>query len=221
MAETAIIRVLIDDGTPRLPFPLRIQLNLTVLRLKQLIEAQEGFGISEQEVHFQGNQLVDALTLGQQGVLDGSHLDLRVNFQEIPSPTRKKGSTSSGEDCVVPDIDDEDNVFNFEQPRVPPDPRLWSKWDVLEWLKWATERYNVKDVAADKFLMNGKGICMLPPEGFVYRVPRGGDVLYNDFHKRLKAATEQSRHLQSFLNSGRVRGNSSGSGPASSFYYVY
>jgi len=39
---------------------------------------------------------------------------------EIPSPTRKKGSTSELEDCVVPDIDDEDNVFNFEQPRVPP-----------------------------------------------------------------------------------------------------
>ena len=40
-------------------------------------------------------------------------------FPEIPSPTRKKGSTSTSEDCVVPDIDDEDNVFNFNQPRVP------------------------------------------------------------------------------------------------------
>ena len=40
-------------------------------------------------------------------------------FPDIPSPTRKKGSTSTSEDCVVPDIDDEDNVFNFEQPRVP------------------------------------------------------------------------------------------------------
>lgn len=38
---------------------------------------------------------------------------------DIPSPTRKKGSTSTSEDCVVPDIDDEDNVFNFNQPRVP------------------------------------------------------------------------------------------------------
>lgn len=40
-------------------------------------------------------------------------------YLDIPSPTRKKGSTSTSEDCVVPDIDDEDNVFNFEQPRVP------------------------------------------------------------------------------------------------------
>ena len=40
-------------------------------------------------------------------------------YPDIPSPTRKKGSTSTSEDCVVPDIDDEDNVFNFNQPRVP------------------------------------------------------------------------------------------------------
>lgn len=47
---------------------------------------------------------------------------LNINLSvsaDIPSPTRKKGSTSTSEDCVVPDIDDEDNVFNFEQPRVP------------------------------------------------------------------------------------------------------
>lgn len=46
--------IFIDDGTPRLPFPLRIQLSLTVLRLKQMIEAQEGFSVDEQEVFFQG-----------------------------------------------------------------------------------------------------------------------------------------------------------------------
>lgn len=46
--------------------------------------------------------------------------DFTMSFSpDIPSPTRKKGSTSTSEDCVVPDIDDEDNVFNFEQPRVP------------------------------------------------------------------------------------------------------
>lgn len=46
--------VLIDDGTPRIPFPLRMHLSLTVYRLKQMIEAQEGFTVSEQEVFFQG-----------------------------------------------------------------------------------------------------------------------------------------------------------------------
>ena len=40
---------------------------------------------------------------------------------EIPSPTRKKGSMSSQhEDCVVPDIDDdEDDVFKFDRPNIP------------------------------------------------------------------------------------------------------
>jgi hypothetical protein len=42
-------------------------------------------------------------------------------FVEIPSPTRKKGSVSSQhEDCVVPDIDDdEDDVFRFDRPNIP------------------------------------------------------------------------------------------------------
>lgn len=92
---------------------------------------------------------------------------------------------------------------------------MWTKWDVLEWLKWATERYNVRDVTADKFLMNGKGMCMLPLESFIFRVPRGGEALYQDFHKRLSAAIEQARHLQSLMNRSR-----SSPGP-SNFYYVY
>ena len=55
-------------------------------------------------------------------LLKSASIFLNINLSvsaDIPSPTRKKGSTSTSEDCVVPDIDDEDNVFNFEQPRVP------------------------------------------------------------------------------------------------------
>lgn len=90
------------------------------------------------------------------------------------------------------------------------DPRMWNKWEVVEWLKWATDRYSIRDVMADKFLMNGKGLCMLGVEGFLYRVPKGGEVLHSDFNKRVIAAVEQSRHLQSYLNPG-----------TSNFYYVY
>ena len=87
---------------------------------------------------------------------------------------------------------------------------MWNKWEVMEWLKWATDRYSIRDVTADKFLMNGKGLCMLGVEGFLYRVPRGGETLHGDFNKRVTAAVEQSRHLQSYLNPG-----------SSNFYYVY
>lgn len=55
MFVPSLSRVLIDDGTPRMPFPLRIHLSLTVFRLKQMIEAQEGFTVGEQEVFFHGN----------------------------------------------------------------------------------------------------------------------------------------------------------------------
>ena len=65
-------------------------------------------------------------------------------------------------------------------------------------------------MTADKFFMNGKGLCMISLEGFLYRVPRGGDVLYSDFNKRVTMAVEQSRHLQSYLNPA-----------ATNFYYVY
>lgn len=81
MSDPVAIRVLVDDGTPRIPFPLRIHLSLTVFRLKQMIEAQEGFTVGEQEVFFQGNPLQDNLTLGQQGVLEDVQVDIRVNFQ--------------------------------------------------------------------------------------------------------------------------------------------
>ena len=49
-----------------------------------------------------------------------NHFNIPLINIEIPSPTRKKGSLSSHlEDCVVPDIDDDDNVFKFDRPNVP------------------------------------------------------------------------------------------------------
>ena len=41
-------------------------------------------------------------------------------FLEIPSPTHKTSSISSQhEDCVVPDIDNDEDVFNFDKPNFP------------------------------------------------------------------------------------------------------
>ena len=58
ICSLSLSSVLVDDGTPRIPFPLRIHLSLTVLRLKQMIEAQEGFTIGEQEVFFHGSPVI-------------------------------------------------------------------------------------------------------------------------------------------------------------------
>lgn len=191
--EPVNIHVNVDDGTPRFPLTFRVPLCYSVLRLKEMIESQEGLGITEQTILLNEVELKDRLTLGQQNVEDESFLDLRVNFDEIPSPTRKKGSLSSQhEDCVVPDIDDEDNVFKFDRPKVPSDPRNWEIRDVLEWLRWAANLYNIRNVDFDKFRMNGKGLCMLTRNGFLYRVPNGGELLHEDFQMRLQEASASS-----------------------------
>ena len=40
----------VDDGTPRFPLTFRVPLSCTVLRLKEIIESQEGLGITEQTI---------------------------------------------------------------------------------------------------------------------------------------------------------------------------
>ena len=49
-----------------------------------------------------------------------------------------------------------------------------------------TLRFNMPDdVDTDRFLMNGKALCLMNDRMFRYRVPRGGDKLYTDFQQRL------------------------------------
>jgi hypothetical protein len=62
----------------------------------------------------------------------------------------------------------------------------------MEWLKWSSKIYNIKSIDFDKFRMNGKGLCMLPRNGFQYRVPSGGEQLYEDFQMRLQEASGAS-----------------------------
>jgi hypothetical protein len=62
----------------------------------------------------------------------------------------------------------------------------------MEWLKWSSKMYNIKSIDFDKFRMNGKGLCMLPRNGFQYRVPSGGEQLYEDFQMRLQEASGAS-----------------------------
>lgn len=192
MTETVLLIVQIDDGTPRIPLSFRLPLSTTVLRLKEMVEEQEGFTVSEQDFFLGEVQLCDSRTLGQLNLSSGASLHLRVNFQEIPSPTRKT-SMSVFEDCVVPDIDDDDNVFNFDQPKVSQNPQEWTVTEVLEWLQWMVHLYNLKGIDIDKFKMNGKGLYMMGVEGFMYRVPSGGEILYNDFQRRLSIAAHLSQ----------------------------
>ena len=46
--------------------------------------------------------------------------------------------------------------------------------------------YNVPDLDLDRFRMNGKALCLMRPEMFVYRVPSKGLTLYEDFQARFR-----------------------------------
>ncbi|KXJ25205.1 Friend leukemia integration 1 transcription factor [Exaiptasia diaphana] len=68
------------------------------------------------------------------------------------------------------------------------DPRLWSREDVARWLQWVSDAYSLHDIKPDRFEMNGKGLCLMTLDMFLYRVPEGGRVLYHDFQRRLRIA---------------------------------
>ncbi|EDO45237.1 predicted protein, partial [Nematostella vectensis] len=66
------------------------------------------------------------------------------------------------------------------------DPRLWTREDVTSWLRWISEAYSLENVKLDRFEMNGKALCLMTLDMFLYRVPEGGRVLYHDFQRRLR-----------------------------------
>ena len=53
-------------------------------------------------------------------------------------------------------------------------------------------RHDLPDVHADRFLMNGKALCLMTIEMFCQRVPLGGKMLFKDFQLRLSMAMYQS-----------------------------
>ncbi|NWJ01708.1 ETV7 factor, partial [Crypturellus undulatus] len=57
-------------------------------------------------------------------------------------------------------------------------PALWSKEDVIHWLRWAEKEYSLRRTDESKFEMNGKALCILTKDDFRYRAPSSGDVLY-------------------------------------------
>ncbi|NXD56460.1 ETV7 factor, partial [Corvus moneduloides] len=57
-------------------------------------------------------------------------------------------------------------------------PSLWSKDDVIHWLRWAEKEYSLRPTDESKFEMNGKALCILTKDDFRHRAPSSGDVLY-------------------------------------------
>nr|XP_030147977.3 transcription factor ETV7 [Taeniopygia guttata] len=57
-------------------------------------------------------------------------------------------------------------------------PSLWSRDDVIHWLRWAEKEYSLRPADESKFEMNGKALCILTKDDFRHRAPSSGDVLY-------------------------------------------
>ncbi|XP_006882233.1 PREDICTED: transcription factor ETV7 [Elephantulus edwardii] len=57
-------------------------------------------------------------------------------------------------------------------------PALWSKEDVLHWLRWAEQEFALQRTLAQGFEMNGRALCILTKDDFRHRAPASGDILY-------------------------------------------
>ncbi|NXM78812.1 ETV7 factor, partial [Serilophus lunatus] len=86
-------------------------------------------------------------------------------------------------------------------------PSLWSKDDVIHWLRWAEKEFSLRQTEESKFEMNGKALCILTKEDFRHRAPSSGDVLYEilQFIKTQRRALVCSPLLSSsFRKAGSV-----------------
>ncbi len=68
------------------------------------------------------------------------------------------------------------------------DPRDWTKRDLHNWLKYMQNAHNMEEIKLDRFLMNGKALCLMNAAMFSNRVPVGGKLLFRDFRTRLGKA---------------------------------
>ena len=78
------------------------------------------------------------------------------------------------------------------EPRLPSDPRQWSRAEVCQWVEWTCSAHSLPAPATERFLMNGKAVCLMSVAMFSARVPLGGKLLYRDFQIRLADAMADS-----------------------------
>ncbi|XP_063823325.1 ets DNA-binding protein pokkuri [Ostrinia nubilalis] len=62
---------------------------------------------------------------------------------------------------------------------LPPEPRLWTREDVVVFLKWCEREFDLPNFDMDLFQMNGKALCLLTKTDLGERCPGAGDVLHN------------------------------------------
>ncbi|BES90281.1 SAM_PNT [Nesidiocoris tenuis] len=66
------------------------------------------------------------------------------------------------------------------------DPRLWSREDVVAFLRWCEYEFDLPRFDMDFFQMNGKALCVLTKADLNERSPGCGDVLHNVLHMLMR-----------------------------------
>ncbi|KYN36787.1 Ets DNA-binding protein pokkuri [Trachymyrmex septentrionalis] len=77
------------------------------------------------------------------------------------------------------------------------DPRLWSKEDVVAFLRWAEREFDLPPFDMEMFQMNGKALCLLTKADMGERCPSAGDVLYNVLTMLVRDYSQVQRCLPS------------------------
>ncbi|CAK8671555.1 uncharacterized protein LOC143466092 [Clavelina lepadiformis] len=68
--------------------------------------------------------------------------------------------------------------------KLPIDPMNWEPNDVTNWVETLSKEHHFS-VDRRLFMMNGKGLCFMSLNGFIYRSPDGGALLHADLHKKI------------------------------------
>ena len=67
---------------------------------------------------------------------------------------------------------------------------------MASWLQKAATLYQLGSTYPERFPMNGRGLLLLTKEMFLYRVPEGGAILYEDLQFKLqKTFSEALEHV--------------------------
>ena len=80
-------------------------------------------------------------------------------------------------------------------PALPEDPRDWSRAEVCAWVAWLCSAHSLPAPDIQRFLMNGKAVCLMSVAMFSARVPLGGKLLYRDFQIRLAKAVNNLKNV--------------------------
>jgi hypothetical protein len=106
----------------------------------------------------------------------------------ISRPTTEEDEDDGLDTTAARDLSSRLKPSSAAEDGLPSDPRLWSREEVCRWVLWTCSAHNLPAPNTDRFLMNGKAVCLMSLNMFISRVPLGGKLLYRDFQIRLGRA---------------------------------